>query len=221
MFDGQSRKAGMAVTVFVVDDHELVRNAVARVINLEEDLQVIGEGSGSAETLEAIRRQRPRVVVVDLEMPTMRGADLIGQVRDALPKVRTLVCSMHASYGYVSEALRRGADGYVLKSSPAALLLEGIRTVAAGNAFIDPALQSDVLRLVQAPIRGAGSHELSARELEALQLVAEGLSNDEIAQRTHQSLETVKLRMRGAFRKLGATDRSHAVALAMRQNLIQ
>lgn len=211
----------MAVTVFVVDDHELVRNAIARVINLEEDLEVVGEGNGSAETLEAIRRRRPRVVVVDLEMPTIRGADLIALVKDGLPKVRTLVCSMHASYGYVSEALRRGADGYVLKSSPAALLLEGIRSVAAGKAFIDPALQSDVLRLVQAPVRPSASNELSAQELEALQLVAEGLGNDEIAQRTHQSLETVKLRMRRVFRKLGATDRSHAVALAMRQNLIQ
>jgi DNA-binding NarL/FixJ family response regulator len=211
----------MAVTVFVVDDHELVRNAVARAINLEEDLEVVGEGSGSAETLDAIRQRRPRVVVVDLEMPAIRGADLIALMKDTVPEVRALVCSMHASYGYVAEALRRGADGYVLKSSAAAMLLDGIRTVAAGQAFIDPALQSDVLRLVQSPTRGNSSHELTAQELEALQLAAEGLSNDEIAQRTHQSFETVKLRMRRAFRKLGAIDRSHAVALAMRQNLIQ
>ncbi|MBI4517681.1 MAG: response regulator transcription factor [Deltaproteobacteria bacterium] len=211
----------MAITVFVVDDHVLVRNAVAQVIKLEADLEVIGEGSGTADTVEAVRRLQPSVVVLDLEMPVIRGADFIGMITDGSAKIRTLVCSMHASYGYVAEALRRGADGYVLKSSPSTLLLEGIRAVAMGKAFIDPALQSEVLRMVQSGGPRSAPKDLSAREIEVLRLVAEGLSNEEIAQRTQQSLETVKLRMRRAFQKLGATDRTHAVALALRQNLIQ
>jgi DNA-binding NarL/FixJ family response regulator len=211
----------MTIKVFIVDDHVLVRNAIAQVINLEEDMQVVGEGTGSTEALDAIRQLQPGVVIVDLEMPNIRGADFIGMVKDSITKMRVMVCSMHASYGYVAEALRRGADGYVLKSSPSELLLKGIRDVAAGHGFIDPALQSDVLRLVQSPTQGGASKELTARELEALRLVAEGLSNDEIARQTHQSLETVKLRMRRTFQKLGATDRTHAVALALRQHLIQ
>ncbi|MFQ5665058.1 MAG: response regulator [Candidatus Binatia bacterium] len=211
----------MAITVFVVDDHLMVRQAIAQVINLEEDIEVTGEGSGTPETADAIRRAQPKVVIVDLEMPVIRGADFIAMVKDRASKVRTLVCSMHESYGYVAEALRRGADGYVLKSSPSTMLLEGIRTVASGKGFIDPALQSDVLRLVQSSGQGPALKELNPRELETLRLVAEGFSNQEIAQRTQQSLETVKLRIRRTFLKLGATDRTHAVALALRQKLIQ
>jgi DNA-binding NarL/FixJ family response regulator len=211
----------MPIRVFVVDDHALVRNSIAHILNLEDDLEVAGEGTGSAETLETIRRLQPQVVLIDLEMPVIRGAEFIALVRDAVAGVRTLVCSMHAEHGYVSEALRRGADGYVLKSSPSALLLEAIRTVAIGKAFIDPALQSDVLKMLQGGERKTTAQELTARELEVLKLVAEGLGNEEIAQRTQQSIETVKLRIRRAFQKLGAQDRTHAVALAMRQHLIQ
>jgi len=211
----------MATTVFVVDDHVLVRNAIARVISLEEDMEVVGEGTGSLETVEAVRRLCPAVVIVDLEMPGIRGADFIAMVKDASRRIRTLVCSMHASHGYVAEALRAGADGYVLKSSPSTLLMEGIRAVVAGQAYIDPALQTDVLQMLQNPESREVQKQLTAREIEVLRLAAEGLSNDEIARRTGQSLETVKLRMRRTFQKLGAADRTHAVVLALRRRLIQ
>lgn len=210
----------MAIRVFVVDDHMLVRNGIVQVINLEEDLEVVGEGVGSAETLDAVRTLQPQVVVVDLEMPKIRGADFIERIKQLLPGIRALVCTMHASHGYVAEALRRGADGYVLKSSPSALLVEGIRSVAAGQGFIDPALQTDVIRLLQDREQRFLASDLTAAEIEVLRLAADGLSNQEIARRTRQSVETVKLRLRRSFQKLGATDRANAVALALRRNLL-
>jgi DNA-binding NarL/FixJ family response regulator len=209
-----------ATRVFVVDDHTLVRNAIVQIIDLEEDLQVVGEGDGSSQTLETIQQLRPDVAIVDLEMPQLRGADLIGLLKHMVSSTRILVCTMHASHGYVSEALRRGADGYVLKSSPSAALIEAIRRVAAGLGWIDPALQTDVLKLLQEREHHRTSAELTAQEIEVLSFAAEGLTNQEIAARTRQSVETVKLRLRRSFQKLGAADRASAVALAVRQKLI-
>lgn len=210
----------MQITVFVVDDHALVRSGLIRVIEAEEDLQVVGEGSGSAETIDAIRRLRPNVVVVDLEMPRIRGADLIAQIKTLSPSSRSLVCTMHSAHGYVTEALRCGANGYLLKSSSGELLVEAIRTVAAGKGFIDPALQTDVIQILRGGEQRHLGSDLTAQEIEVLRLASEGYSNNEIAGRTRQSVETVKLRLRRVFQKLGASDRASAVAIALRRNLI-
>ncbi len=211
----------MAISVFVVDDHALVRHGIVQLIKLEDDLEVVGEGTGSVETTNAIRRLQPQVVLVDLEMPDIRGADFIALIKNGRTKLRVLVCTMHASYAYVAEALRCGADGYVLKSSPSSFLLDGIRRVATGQGHIDPALQSDVIKLLQSPDHKLMTSALTMQEIDAVRLAAEGLTNTEIAQRTGQSVETVKLRLRRSFQKLGAADRANAVALALRRNLIQ
>jgi len=210
----------MPITVFVVDDHPLVRDGIVQVLKLESDIQVVGEGTGSAEAIEAVRQLRPQVVLVDLEMPGIRGADFIDLLRQENLPCRILVCTMHGSHGHVAEALRRGADGYLLKTSPSGLLVEGIRTVAAGRGFIDPALQTDVIRLLQDHDQRLLATDLTAPEVDVLRLAAEGLSNHEIARRTRQSIETVKLRLRRTFQKLGAVDRANAVAVAIRRNLI-
>src|SRR5262249_53088385 len=137
----------MPISVFVVDDHVLVRSGITQLIRLESDLEVAGDGPGTSETLDRISRQPPDVAVVDLEMPQIRGADFIQSLKHRVPSTKTLACTMHASRGYVAEALRRGADAYVLKSSPSDWLLAAIRSVAAGKAYIDPSLQDEVVRL--------------------------------------------------------------------------
>jgi DNA-binding NarL/FixJ family response regulator len=210
----------MTTSVFVVDDHVLVRSGIAQLIRLEQDLEVNGDGPGTAETLDRIARQAPDVAVVDLEMPQIRGGDFIQSLKHRVPGIKALACTMHASRAYVAEAMRRGADAYVLKSSPSEWLLAAIRSVAAGKAYIDPSLQDEVVRLLQDRDAHILQSDLTAQESEVLQLVAEGLSNSEVARRTHQSLEAVKLRLRRCFQKLGATDRAHAVALAVRRHII-
>jgi DNA-binding NarL/FixJ family response regulator len=207
-------------SVFVVDDHALVRDGLINIIDLEPDLTVVGSGTGSAETMRDVKQVRPRVLVVDLEMPVIRGADFIDMAREAVPGIRVIACSMHASYGYISEALKRGADGYVLKSSPGELLIQAIRSVAAGHGFIDPALQADVVRLIQRRGSSEADTDLTAQELQVIRLAAEGLTNQKIAERVGHSVESVKLRLRWSFRKLGAKDRASAVAAAIRRGLI-
>lgn len=220
MSEAKPNNGGTAIPVFIVDDHVLVREGLINIVNLEPDLRVVGSGTGNAETLAEIKRLRPRVLVCDLEMPTIRGADFMVLAREALPGLHVVVCSMHGSYGYISEALQRGAEGYVLKTSPGDLLVQAIRSVAAGQGFIDPLLQGDVVRLVQSPHRSGPDAELTAQELQVIRLAAEGLTNQKIAERVGQSVESVKLRLRGSFRKLGATDRASAVAAAIRRGLI-
>jgi DNA-binding NarL/FixJ family response regulator len=209
------------ISVFIVDDHVLVRSGIVQLIKLEEDLEVIGEGTGSAETATMIERLQPQVAVIDLEMSDVRGADLIRLIKSRPSKTRVLVCTMHAAYAYAAEALRCGADGYVLKSSPSGVLLQGIRRVARGEGFIDPALQSEVIKRLQRPTDSLSPDSLTAQEIDAVRLAADGLTNLEIAQRTGQSVDTVKLRLRRSFQKLGAADRASAVAAALRRNLIQ
>lgn len=209
------------IGVFIIDDHALVRSGVRQLIDLEEGIEVLGDGDGSQNTIEAIKAAQPDVAVVDLEMPGIRGADMIDLIHQVSPRTQALVCSMHATYGYVAEALRRGAQGYVLKSSPSELLMEGIRRVSHGDGYIDPALQTEVLRLLQSPDQSIFNEELTMQEIEVLKLTAEGLGNHEIAARTHQSVETVKLRLRRSFRKLGANDRANAVAVAFRRSILQ
>ncbi|MBI3785529.1 MAG: response regulator transcription factor [Deltaproteobacteria bacterium] len=209
----------MAISVFVVDDHVMVRQALVQVLRLEADIQVVGDGDGSAGTIAKIQALKPDVTVLDLEMPGLRGTAVISILKKENPDGGILVCSMHSTYAHVSEAIRSGADGYVLKSSPVDLLLTGIRRVAAGEGHIDPSLQSDVIRLLQREPAEVDA-ELTTREIEALKLAANGLSNEEIGATTGQSVETVKLRFRRSFRKLGAVDRANAVAVAMRRGLI-
>lgn len=210
----------MGVSVYVVDDHALVRQGLVNVINLEEGLRVVGDGGDTSETLAAIKRLRPRVLVVDLEMTTIRGADLIAMAKEAQPSLRVVVCTMHGAHGYVAEALRCGADGYVLKSSSSDLLIAAIRAVADQRGFIDPALQGEVVRLVQDRRQGGAPVDLTVGEIQVLRLAADGLTNQQIAERVGQSVESVKLRFRWSFRKLGAVDRASAVAAAIRRGLL-
>jgi DNA-binding NarL/FixJ family response regulator len=210
----------MAISVFVVDDHELVRKGIVQLLRLEKDVRVLGEGSGTLETFETVVRLQPNVAVVDLEMPQIRGADFIQSLKRRTSEIKVVACTMHSSRGYLSEALRAGAEGYVLKSSPSDWLVAGIRSVGAGKAYVDPTLQDEMVRLVQDRDSQAMQFDLTAQELEVLRLVADGLTNQEIAQQMHHSLESVKLRLRRSFQKLGANDRAHAVAVAVRRSLI-
>lgn len=210
----------MSISVYVVDDHALVRQGLVNVINLEDGLRVVGDGGDTSETVAAIKRLRPKVLVVDLEMTTIRGTDLITMAKDAQPSLRVVVCTMHGAHGYVAEALRCGADGYVLKSSSSDLLIAAIRAVADQRGFIDPALQGEVVRLVQDRRQNRAAVDLTVGEIQVLRLAADGLTNQQIAERVGQSVESVKLRFRWSFRKLGAVDRASAVAAAIRRGLL-
>lgn len=205
------------IDVFVVDDHEMVRMALTDFIVRQPDFVLKGQGAGDRQTLEEIRRTSPRVVSVDLEMPVISGSQFLEFTKALTPAPRILVCSMHSAPAYVVDAFRRGADGYVLKRSPMSSYLEALRLVAGGDGYIDPSLHSDVIRRLKEP---DSSEPLSPEELDALRLAADGLTNEQIAERLGQSFESVKHRLKRVFQKLEARDRSHAVAIAFKRNLL-
>jgi DNA-binding NarL/FixJ family response regulator len=205
------------ISVFVIDDHEMVRRAMADYIGRAASFAVVGDGPGDRATLDRVREQHPTVVVIDMEMPSISGAQFIAYLKAEPEAPRVLVCSMHDAATYVSEAFRRGADGYILKRSPLPSLLEALRRVAAGEGYIDPSLHVDVINRFRAAMAEGA---LTGEELDVLRLAAQGRNNEQIAERLNASVETVKHRLRRAFRKLGASDRAHAVAIALTQKLL-
>lgn len=206
-----------SITVFVVDDHEMVRRAMGDYIDRADGFALAGDGPGDLETLRAVRTARPAVVTIDMEMPSISGAQFIDYLKVEADGPRVLVCSMHGAAAYVTDAFRRGADGYILKRSPLPSLLEALRRVASGEGYIDPGLHVDVISRFRAAL-AAGA--LTGDELDTLRLASQGQNNEQIAERLGTSVETIKHRLRRVFRKLGASDRAHAVAIALTQKLL-
>ncbi|MFD5497076.1 response regulator [Streptomyces sp. NPDC001812] len=220
--------SGAPIRVLVGDDQELVRTGYVTIFGAQPDLEVVGEAGDGRATVEAARRLRPDVVVMDIRMPLLDGIEatrLLAGPGVAEP-VRVLVVTTFNLDEYVYEALRAGASGFLLKDAPPRDLVDGIRTVAAGESLLAPAVTrrlvgrfADRIRRPRAPATEALS-ALAPRETEVLRLIAEGLSNAEIADRMVISRETVKTYVSRILTKLGLRDRVQAVVLAHRVGLV-
>jgi DNA-binding NarL/FixJ family response regulator len=211
-----------AIRVFLVDDHTVVREAVRALLQAEPDIEVVGGAGDGSEALGPIVRLQPNVAVVDLKMPEVGGLELIRELRSKSPRTQILVFTMYDNPTYVSEALRLGASGYVLKSVTKSDLLKAIRTVRDGGKFLQAEVARPLLQKVAVEARlDAKQNRLTVRELEALELLAEGKTNKEVASALAVSDETVKTHLKHIYEKLGASDRAHAVAIAFRLNLIE
>jgi DNA-binding NarL/FixJ family response regulator len=166
-------------------------------------------------------RLQPDVSIVDLAMPGTGGLAAIPALRKAAPRTAVLVFTMHDNAAYVHEAMRTGARGYLLKSAHKEELLSAIRALRAGGGYLQPRIAGTVIRRLVGDARVAGGHDLlTVREIQILESVADGKSNKEIAAALSIAEDTVKTHLRRLFEKLGAADRAHAVAIALRQNLI-
>lgn len=201
----------------LVDDHPVVVEGLAVLLRSADDIELVGDVATGEEAVDAVAALRPEIVLVDLRLPGIDGISAMREISRAVAGVRYVVLSAYGDKRLLSDAIAAGAGGYVLKGSPPEDLLRAIRTVAAGRAFVDPSLSP---MLVMAD--GAGSNgTLSEREREILGLLAEGLHTGEIARRIGLSIETVKADTRRAIERLGASTRTHAVAMALRQALIE
>jgi DNA-binding NarL/FixJ family response regulator len=208
--------------VLLIDDHTVVRQAVRLMLEAEADVRVIGEASDGADGIAAAARLQPDIIVVDLAMPGTGGLAAMPALRHAAPRAAILVFTMHHQVAYVHEAMRAGARGYVLKSAPKETLMAAIRALRAGGGYLQPEITGTVLRRLVGDARITGAHDLlSLRELQVLEAVADGKSNKEIAAALAIAEDTVKTHLRRLFEKLGAADRAQAVAIALRQNLIE
>ena len=211
----------MTTSVLVVDDEALLRTAFSSLIDAEDDLEVVGEAANGRQAVELATRLSPDVVVMDVRMPVMDGIEATRQITSAR-RSRVLILTTFDLDEYVFEALRAGASGFALKSRPLEELLSAIRTVAAGEALLAPSVTRRLIAHFagQARTRAPqGLAELTEREREVLALVAQGLSNAEIAQTLHVSLPTAKTHVSRILTKLGARDRTQLVVLAYESGL--
>ena len=210
-----------AIRVFLVDDHSVLRQAVATMLAAEADIEIVGQSADGTKALVDVARLRPDVVILDLKMPETDGLAVLPRILEASPKTRVVVFTMYENPIYVHTAMQAGATGYVLKTVERDDLLRAIRAVHRGGGFLQEEVTRPLLRrlALEAKLR-ADKSVLSVREIQVLELLAGGSTNKEIAQRLAISDETVKSHLKRLYDKLGASDRAEAVAIALRQNLI-
>ncbi len=196
------------IRVLVAEDQAMVLGALAALLDMEEDIQVIARASNGREAKEQIESEAPDVVLTDIEMPEMSGLDLAGWIRAHSPQVRVIIVTTFARPGYLRRALDAGVRGYLLKDAPAEDLARAIRNVHRGGREIAPELAAEAW---------SAESPLTAREREALRLAGEGLSSAVIAEKMHLSEGTVRNYLSEAIGKLQASNRIEAARIA-RQN---
>jgi DNA-binding NarL/FixJ family response regulator len=215
------------IRILIADDHELLRGGLRSMLGAQEDMEVVGEAADGGEAVEQALRLAPDVVIMDIRMPRVDGIEATRRlVAHGAGAPRILVLTTFDLDEYVWEALRAGAGGFMLKDAPPRQLAEGVRTVAAGESLLAPAVTRRLVeRFVRTPLRGGAQRErfaeLTDRELEVLTLVARGLSNGEIAGRLFLSEATVKTHVTRILSKLGLRDRVQAVVLAYESGLVE
>ncbi|TDC77471.1 response regulator [Streptomyces hainanensis] len=219
---GTAAGPGRLVTVLIADDEELTRTGLRVLLSAQPDLSVVGEAATGAEVLPAVRQLRPDVVLMDVRMPELDGIEVTRRLRaklDVPPKV--LIITTFESDDHVYEALRAGADGFVLKRSPARQLAHAVRLVATGDSLLFPDAVRRLLGNRQQPDAAARDRpRLTGRETEILRLMAAGLSNPQIADRLTVSLETVKTHVSNILTKLSAQNRTQAVIHAYETRIV-
>jgi DNA-binding NarL/FixJ family response regulator len=214
------------IRVVVADDQEMVRAGFRLLLERVEDIEVVAEAEDGAQAVELVARLRPDVVLMDIRMPGLDGLAATEQVLDRTPGTKVVVLTTFDVDEYVFSALRIGASGFLLKSSPAERLVRAIRLVAEGDAMLDPAVTQRVIERFGAqrlpdPVPTPELGRLTRRELEVLVEVARGLSNAEVAQELIVSETTVKTHVARVLMKLGLRDRIQAVVLAYESGIIQ
>ncbi|MFJ8863243.1 response regulator [Streptomyces sp. NPDC102451] len=200
------------VRVLLADDEHLIRGALAALLALEDDIVLVAEAATGPEALAMAMAHRPDVAVLDLEMPGADGVKVATSLRTGLPECRTMIVTSHGRPGNLKRALEAGVRAFVPKTVSARRLAEIIRTVHAGNRYVDPELAADAI--------SAGDSPLTAREAEVLELAADGAPVAEIAERASLSQGTVRNYLSAAVSKLGAENRHAAVRLARRRGWV-
>ena len=205
------------IRVLITDDHPVVRAGLRGMLELESDIEIVGEASNGREALSLVGRLKPEVVLMDLQMPELDGVSATQQIRGSHPETHVLVLTTYDTDADITRAISAGAIGYLLKDAPRQELFHAIRSAARGESVLTPAVAARLMDKMRSPIE----ESLSEREIEVLTEVADGKSNKEIADELFISEATVKTHLVHIFGKLGVADRTAAVTAALERGIIR
>jgi DNA-binding NarL/FixJ family response regulator len=204
------------IRLVIVDDHPVVRDGLRGMLESQPDFEVVGEASNGEEAVQLASSLSPEVMLMDLRMPVMDGVTALREIKASNPAVQVLVLTTYDSDADILLAIEAGAMGYLLKDTSREDMYAAIRATARGESVLSPGVASRLIGQMRAP----AEEKLSSREVEVLQLVAEGASNREIASSLHISQATVKSHLIHIFDKLGVSDRTAAVTVALRRGIL-
>lgn len=210
------------IRILVADDHPVVRDGLLAMLGTQPDFLVVGDASTGGEAVEQTALVHPDVILLDLEMPEVDGVEALRRLRATFPEVRVIVFTAFDSDERIVEALRAGAQGYLLKGAPRDEIFGAIRVVREGGSLLQPVVASKLLRHMsrRAGDPGSSPDPLTARETDVLRLLAQGKTNKEIASELGISERTVKFHVSSVLAKLGAGNRTEAVTIAARKGLV-
>lgn len=211
------------IEVIIADDHVLIREGIKQILELEDDIVVIGQAGNGEEAFDMAMKLNPDIVLLDINMPKLNGIETLRKFKDMGVKSKVIILTIHEDKEYILKTLKLGANGYMLKDSNADSLVKGIRDVARGEKYIQPSVAELVSKTSNCDeylnIGIDKINSLTKREYEVLILIAEGLNNKDIADRLYISEKTVKNHVSNIFRKLDLNDRVQAAIFAYKNNI--
>ena len=215
------------IRVLIADDHKVVREGLAAILNAKQSIEVVGEAQNGQEAVEKARSLVPDVILMDVRMPRMGGVEATRQIKRESPHIGVIALTMYDEEHYIFDLVRAGATGYLLKDTDSAQIVVAIRAIYRGESLINPSVASKILAEFSLLAQKKGKkrarleHDLSEREITVLRLVKDGKANKEIANSLDLSVKTVKNHVRNIFHKLQVYDRTQAAILAIRKGLIE
>lgn len=209
------------IKIMITDDHKMIREGIKQLLELNENISVVNMASDGNECLDILKEKEVDVLLLDINMPNKNGLDTLKEIKESKLGVKVIILTVHNEADYLVRAVEIGANGYVLKDSGSAELVNAIKTVIDGETYIQP----DMIPMLNSKmvVRNQDKEkikELTKREMEVLVLVSEGMFNKEIADKLHISERTVKNHISSIFRKIDVADRTQAAVFAIRNNLI-
>ncbi|MBT2687176.1 response regulator transcription factor [Bacillus sp. ISL-47] len=225
----------MNTKIVIIDDHQLFREGVKRILDFERSFDVVAEGDDGTEAISLVEEYNPDVIIMDINMPNVNGVEATRQLIEKHPESKVIILSIHDDENYVTHALKTGASGYLLKEMDADALVEAVKVVAEGGSYLHPKVTHNLVneyrRLATVSAGGGGSysqpeirrplHLLTRRECEVLQLLADGKSNRGIGEALYISEKTVKNHVSNILQKMNVNDRTQAVVVAIKNGWVE
>lgn len=210
------------IRVLIADDHSMLRQGLKQILDLENDIIVIAQAANGEEAIKQAREFKPDVILMDINMPGMNGLQAIKELKEEKTQSKIIVLTIHQDREYLFKTLQMGAEGYVLKDAEPSVLIEAIRSVFRGQSFIQPNMTKELVkefnRVTLHEKDKNNENSLTSREVEVLELIAEGMINKEIAKQLYISEKTVKNHVSNIFKKLNVSDRTQAAIYAFKHN---